>query len=120
MTSTSAWDMIVTGTFSEWFSQLDATSRQAVLNGLEVLRLHGPTLGRPYVDTLSGSRHANMKELRVDHEVIRVLFAFDPERRALLLCGGSKRNDKKFYRTMVELADALFDEHLARFPDGRS
>lgn len=108
----SEWKTIVSDEFIEWFKTLDADAREAVNGDLAVLRMHGPMLGRPYVDTLKGSRHANMKELRVSHEVIRVLFAFDPERKALLLCGGSKKNDKKFYERMIELADGLFDEHL--------
>src|SRR6185312_3104860 len=67
---------------------------------------------RPLVDTVEGSRHANMKELRAS--TARVLFAFDPARSAILLIGGDKRDRwQQFYAEMIPLADQLFDEHLA-------
>ena len=71
----------------------------------------GPSLGRPLVDTIEGSRFSNMKELRVGS--IRVLFAFDPWRQAVLLIGGDKRNRwEKWYKEMIPLADDLFEAHL--------
>jgi len=77
----------------------------------------GPSLGRPTVDTLNGSKHANMKELRFgwQREVWRVAFAFDPTRQAILLVGGDKggADQKRFYRRLIGLADARFDTHLA-------
>jgi hypothetical protein len=82
-----------------------------------VLEQFGPQLGRPRVDTLKGSRHANMKELRfeVDAGVWRVAFAFDPERRAILLAAGNKQgvSEGRFYRELIKIADARFDVHLA-------
>jgi len=75
-------------------------------------------LGRPRVDTLKGSRHANMKELRFDAAdgVWRVAFAFDPKRQAILLVAGDKSggSEKRFYRQLIKKADARFDEHVAR------
>lgn len=106
------WQAIATGEFSDWFVQLDVAAQDAVSERVEVLRMVGPQLGRPYADTLKGSRHSNMKELIVPHEVIRVMFAFDPQRRAILLCGRSKSGDKRFYQRMIDRADSLFDEHL--------
>lgn len=81
-----------------------------------LLRRFGPHLKRPHCDTLSGSKHANMKELRFtlpDGEW-RVAFAFDPRRSAILLVGGSKSGtpDKRFYRELIRVADKRFDEHL--------
>ncbi|HWB16334.1 MAG TPA: type II toxin-antitoxin system RelE/ParE family toxin [Vicinamibacterales bacterium] len=77
----------------------------------------GPLLGRPRVDTLNGSRHANMKELRFDAAdgVWRFAFAFDPDRRAIVLCGGDKSggSEKRFYVHLIAKADARFDVHLA-------
>ena len=78
----------------------------------------GPQLGRPRVDTLNGSRHANMKELRfgaADGEW-RVAFAFDPKRMAILLVAGDKSggSEKRFYRELIRKADERFDAHLAR------
>jgi hypothetical protein len=81
----------------------------------KVLELIGPTLGRPRVDTLKGSRHANMKELRFDADdgAWRVAFAFDTKRRAVLLVAGDKSggSQDKFYRQLIRTADKRFDEH---------
>ena len=92
----------------------------AVQNELVALAVNlsekGPLLGRPQVDTLKGSRHANMKELRFDASggVWRIAFAFDPERKAILLVAGNKSGvaQRKFYRDLVRVADARFDGHL--------
>ena len=83
-----------------------------------VLQEFGPQLGRPRVDTLKGSRHANMKELRfsaADGEW-RVAFAFDPRRKAILLVAGDKSggSEKRFYRELIRKADERFDAHLTR------
>lgn len=82
----------------------------------KLLELLGPTLGRPRVDTLNGSRHANMKELRFDADngVWRVAFAFDTKRQAILLVAGDKSGggEKRFYRQLIRTADKRFDDHL--------
>ena len=82
------------------------------------LRQFGPALGRPRVDTLKGSRHANMKELRFTAAggIWRVAFAFDPRRRAILLVAGNKAGlaERLFYRRRLRKADDRFDSHLAR------
>lgn len=82
-----------------------------------MLQKFGPQLRRPHCDTLTGSRYANMKELRfsVLDGVWRIAFAFDPERRAILLVGGSKSgtNEQKFYRDLIRVADTRFANHLA-------
>lgn len=83
-----------------------------------LLEQFGPRLGRPRVDTLKGSRHSNMKELRFEaaDRVWRVAFAFDPKRNAVLLVAGDKSGggEKRFYRRLIAKADERFDEHLAR------
>ncbi len=88
-----------------------------------ILQEFGPALGRPRVDTLNGSRHANMKELRfnADNGVWRVAFAFDPNRQAFLLVAGDKSggNERRFYRELIRKADDRFDKHLARLRDER-
>lgn len=92
----------------------------AVLDGLltmaELLTMSGPTLGRPHADTLAGSKHANMKELRfrADDGVWRAAFAFDPERRAIVLVAGDKSGvaQQRFYKALIAKADARFAEHL--------
>lgn len=74
----------------------------------------GPNLGRPRVDHIKGSAHQNMKELRVQFkgDPVRILFAFDPDRRAVLLLGGAKTGDDQWYRKHVPLADQEFRLHL--------
>ncbi len=88
-----------------------------LLAHIELLEQFGPRLGRPRADTLNGSRHANRKELRFDASdgVWRFAFAFDPKRRAIVLCGGDKSgvSEKRFYRQMIDKADARFDSHVA-------
>ena len=83
-----------------------------------LLQQFGPQLGRPRVDTLNGSSHASMKELRFDAAdgVWRVAFAFDPKRKAILLVAGDKSgvSEKRFYRELIRKADERFDAHLAR------
>lgn len=83
-----------------------------------LLERFGPDLGRPKVDTLKGSKHSNMKELRfsVDQGVWRVAFAFDPKRKAILLNAGNKLgvSESRFYRELIKIADERFDSHLAR------
>ena len=83
-----------------------------------LLEQFGPQLGRPRVDTLKGSHHANMKELRFDAAdgVWRVAFAFDPKRNAVLLIAGDKSGggEKRFYRQLIAKADERFDERLSR------
>ena len=82
------------------------------------MKLLGPQLGRPHADTLNGSKHANLKELRADTSahILRIAFAFDPKRAAILLVGGDKCdvNQKRFYRQLIAKADALYDAHLAK------
>ncbi|MGH7253846.1 MAG: type II toxin-antitoxin system RelE/ParE family toxin [Nitrospiraceae bacterium] len=80
-----------------------------------LLERFGPALGRPHADTVSGSRHPNMKELRIQHagRPYRVFYAFDPRRSAILLIGGIKTGDKKFYKKFIPFADRLYDDHIA-------
>jgi len=98
---------------AEEFSQ---AVRIELIAGIRLLEHLGPTLGRPAVDTLNGSKHANMKELRfrADGGVWRIAFAFDPERAAILLVGGDKTGvgSDRFYRSLLKRADIRFDQHL--------
>jgi len=102
----------------EWLTALDQSSYEQVVAALELLAERGPQLGRPLVDTVVGSRHRNMKELRPGsggRSELRVLFAFDPERRAILLVAGDKAgNWRKWYTVNVPIADDRFTEHLDR------
>lgn len=95
---------------------LDESSRAQVVAALEILQEHGSALGRPLVDNISGSRHRNMKELRPGSSgksEIRILFAFDPIRQAILLVAGDKSGQwQRWYRKNIPIADELYDLHL--------
>ncbi len=103
----------------DYFSELETESeavQDEVLALVGLLREFGPQLRCPHCDTLNGSSYPNMKELRftLSDGEWRVAFAFDPERRAILLCGGSKSGSsgRKFYRSLTRIADKRFTEHL--------
>lgn len=101
---------------SQWLLMLDESSRAQVVAALEILQQHGPALARPLVDNISGSRHRNMKELRPGSSgksEIRILFAFDPIRQAILLVAGDKSGQwQRWYRKNIPIADELYDRHL--------
>src|SRR5882724_1172406 len=109
-----AWRIETVELFDRWWGTLGEPERISVVAIVRVLEERGPALGRPYVDQIKGSRHQNMKELRVQHRSrpLRILFAFDPRRAAILLLGGDKSGDKKWYDQHVPMADAAFDRHL--------
>jgi len=108
------WQVEGTDQFEEWFGALAAEEQQRVAFVIELLEERGPLLSRPFADTIRGSRFSNLKELRTQAEgdPLRVLFAFDPRRVAILLVGGDKTGDNRFYERLVPLADALYEEHL--------
>ncbi|MCW7546584.1 type II toxin-antitoxin system RelE/ParE family toxin [Photorhabdus sp. APURE] len=110
------WEVITTKCFDEWFLAQDDELRESIYEAMGVLEKFGPNLGRPYVDTLHGSNFPNMKELRVQHagDPIRTFFAFDPKRRAIVLCAGNKTgiNEKRFYKEMIRQADFEYRRHL--------
>lgn len=99
------------------FNAMPAPVQDELLAQLKVLKRFGPQLGRPQVDTLKESRHANMKELRFNaaYGVWRAAFAFDPNRKAIVLVGGDKSggSQTRFYHMLIQLADTRFDRHLA-------
>lgn len=104
--------------FEPEFDVLDEAVQDELLSPSELLEQFGPSLGRPWSDTLNGSRHANLKELRFDAADggWRVAFAFDPRRRGILLVAGDRSgsSERRFYRTLIERADARLDSHLER------
>jgi len=108
------WTVEFTDEFGKWWETLTPSQQDTIDRAVGVLRECGPSLGRPQVDTLKGSRHANLKELRGQHRgsPLRVFFAFDPRRTAILLIGGDKTGDSRFYDRMIPLADALYDQYL--------
>jgi hypothetical protein len=110
------WTVILHDEFEAELLALDADFRVGIAARAKLLAEHGPQLGRPYVDTLTGSRHVNMKELRFDagNGVWRVAFAFDPVRQAVLLVAGDKAgaNQKRFYEQLIRVADKRFSGWL--------
>ncbi|MCA8908588.1 MAG: type II toxin-antitoxin system RelE/ParE family toxin [Rhodospirillaceae bacterium] len=112
------WDVQFAEEFAVEFLEFAEDVQAAILHGVHLLGWKGPMLGRPDVDTLKGSKHANMKELRFDADggVWRLAFAFDPERKAILLVAGDKSGvrSRRFYKKLIEKADQRFDRHLAQ------
>jgi hypothetical protein len=110
------WHVAFHDEFLPEFLALAEAVQVELLAQAKLLELFGPALGRPHVDTLKGSGHANMKELRfrADDGVWRAAFAFDPERQALLLVAGNKSggSEKRFYKMLIEKADGRFSRHL--------
>ena len=105
------WEIEVTPEFERWFEELDGDEQSDLRAAVELLEERGPSLGRPKVDTLTGTSVPHLKELRAG--TIRVLFAFDPRRVGILLLGGDKRNNwKKWYRTAIPEAERLWRRHL--------
>ena len=107
------WTVEYTDQFGDWWETLAIEEQRAVTAAVELLQRDGPALGRPLADQIKASRHANMKELRPPATHIRVLFAFDPTRTAILLIGGNKeRRWESWYQEFIPVADRLFDDHL--------
>jgi hypothetical protein len=119
-----SWEVDFDPAFQTWADSLSQPDAEALLAAIRVLRSYGPTLGRPLVDTVKGSRHKNMKELRpgsTGRTEVRVLFAFDPERRGVLLVGGDKSGDwSQWYRANVPMADERYDTHLRRLETAKA
>lgn len=111
-----AWTILFHREFVPEFEQLDHGVRLDLLANLELLRQFGPRLGRPVVDTLKGAAMTNLKELRFRSGggAWRIAFAFDPKRRAVVLCGGDKAgiSGDRFYRNLVKRAEKRFADHL--------
>lgn len=112
------WEVAFGDEFDAEFEDLSEAVQDELLAAARLLATFGPQLGRPHADTLNDSSFANMKELRFDADggVWRVAFAFDPERRAVLLIAGDKSggSEKRFYRTLIARADKRYQAHLDR------
>jgi hypothetical protein len=110
------WDVLFDPEFDAWFETLEVGLQDQIYAGAKLLISLGPNLHRPRVDTVKGSEFANMKELRVQYQgdPWRILFIFDPHRRAIFLVGGNKGGKKRWYDEHVPLADARFRRHLER------
>lgn len=119
-----SWNVDLHPAFAEEFLKLSETVQDALFEEIELLETFGPMLGRPTADTLNASKHCNMKELRFDADngVWRTAFAFDPERKAILLVAGDKSgtSQKRFYKQLIKKADERFSEHLQRLRENKS
>jgi hypothetical protein len=116
------WKIIFHKKFEEWFFGEEPDVQDSIAMVLDILEEQGASLGRPYVDTIKGSTLPNMKELRLQHDgnPYRILFAFDPQRQAVLLIGGNKRGDKRWYEVNIPIADRRFAEYLEETNGGES
>jgi hypothetical protein len=109
------WEIILDEEFAAWLMSLEVDIRNAILAHVGLLAERGPNLGRPYVDTLKGSKFDNLKELRIQFrgDPWRVLFAFGPRRSAVILVGGNKGGDKRWYQKHIPIAERRFERHLS-------
>ena len=116
---TQEWNVILEQPVLNLLGSLTQDYVLKIYAGLELLTTEGPQLGRPYADTIQGSKYSNLKELRIQFKtsVFRLFFIFDPIRQAIVLCGGDKKgkNQKRFYKEMINLAEQTYDAYLARF-----
>ena len=121
-----AWEVEFTDEFERWWMDLDEAIQDGVDRSVHLLEARGPTLAFPHSSDIRGSKHGNMRELRVQvgGDPYRVFYAFDPRRAAILLTGGNKAGDDQFYERMVPLADGIYDQYLKELaregPTGRN
>lgn len=108
------WEVEYTDEFERWWDALTIDEQEDVAAKVRLLQQVGPALRRPHSDVIAASRHSNVKELIIQHagRPYRVLYAFDPRRSAILLIGGDKTGDARWYEKFVPVADRLYDEHL--------
>ncbi len=108
------WDMEFTNEFRAWWDTLTAAQQEDVAAAVQLLQEYGPTLRFPHTSGIMGSRHAHLRELRVQSggRPLRIFYAFDPRRTAVLLIGGDKTGDDRFYDTYIPMADRLYDSYM--------
>ena len=108
------WDVEYTDQFGEWWQELSEDQQDAIVARVDLLIEHGPNLPFPYSSDVAISHHGRMRELRVQSggRPIRIFYAFDPRRTSILLIGGDKTGNDRFYEEYVPVADALYDAHL--------
>ncbi len=108
------WDVEYTEVFGNWWAGLLEDEQEDVAAVVELLEAKGPRLPFPYSSGIAGSKHSHMRELRIQHagRPYRVLYAFDPRRIAILLLGGDKTGNDRWYQENVPVADRLYDEHI--------
>lgn len=109
------WTVIFTDYFYFWHQAQPLDLRKRLAAAFGNIEFWGPELSRPQADTVKGSRYPNMKELRLlwRGKPYRIFFAFDPRRRAVVLCGGDKSGNKRFYEALIKVGDTQLAHHLA-------
>ena len=109
-----SWGVEYTDEYGEWWHGLRVDEQDDIESTVDLLVEHGPSLPFPFSSGISGSRHPHMRELRIQHkgEPYRVLYAFDPRRNAILLIGGKKTGNNRWYVETIPKADRLYDVHL--------
>lgn len=109
-----AWEIEYTGEFETWWNDLNEEEQVDITAVVDVLAERGPGLRRPLVGVIDDSKHPNMKELIVQHagRPYRVFFIFDPRRTAILLIGGDKTGNPRFYEEYIPKADKIYDDYL--------
>ena len=109
-----SWDIEYTDEFGRWWNSLSEAEQSKVDAHVRALETWGPHLAHPMSSGVKGSRHAHMRELRVQvlGRPFRILYAFNPKRNAILLVGGDKTGNERWYEVNVPIADRLYDEHL--------
>lgn len=110
------WFLVYLDEFSTWLDGQEEDLQDEALSHLEMLKDRGPLLSRPYADTLKGSKIANLKELRFSYKgaPIRILFAFDPRKQGVIILGGDKTGDKRWYEKNIPIAEKLYKAHLEK------
>lgn len=108
------WDVEYTDEFGDWWASLSEDEQEALDSSVRLLEARGPALGFPHSSGINGSRHQHMRELRTQQggKPLRTLYAFDPRRSAILLIGGDKTGDGRWYDTHIPVADQLYDQHI--------
>lgn len=114
-----SWNVEFTDEFGYWWNTLDEGEQDSIAVTVILLEQKGPMLPFPYSSGIEGSRHSHMRELRIQHkgDPYRVLYAFDPRRSAILLIGGNKAGNDRWYSEYIPIADKLYDEHLKLLED---
>jgi len=109
-----AWDIEYTDEFEAWWNTLSGNEQVAMSASIELLEKYGPTLKFPYSSGIRGSKFDHMRELRTQYagRPLRTLYAFDPRRTAILLIGGDKTGDNRWYETYIPIADSLYEYYL--------
>lgn len=120
---TSRWEVEYTDEFGAWWGSISAEEQESIDASVRLLEEVGPNLPFPHSSGIGSSKHGHLRELRVQHDgrPYRVLYAFDPRRCAVLLIGGDKTGNARWYELYVPIADRLYDRHLEQLEkEGRN